>query len=675
MDPLIQKQLSREDITPFHAEMLKHCKQLVNWSRRTMARHYSDWDHYNDVYRGMRPPDKQDQKAKERGEPVKMVVPLSYAQVQTFVAFCFAMYYQREHIFELIGKGREDNLPAKIAEALLARDLDYNNFDSRLYQFLLDVGRFGLGIIKSGWMHETQKMPQTVQTPGLSILGLQLRAPREAVELADVTKFLGNKVTNVSPYRFYPDVRLPISRFQEGEFAASEDEYAVTSLYQMEHEGVVAGVKYIKPITNKVLEDRGTSRLSFTDVSDEKGTSVSMAAAKSPGVTLVTECQVALIPSKFMIESKPLGKETYPVKYNVWYANDQRVIKCEPLGYIHNQFTYDVAEFSPDMHNLVNAGLCETIDQLQSVITWLINSHVTSVRKTIDNKLVVDPAGVRMEDITNRSPVIRLKDGMARTGVERWVHQLDVRDVTGNHMSDAVAFQQLVQIVTGINDNALGQFHQGRRSATEARNVNSATASRLKMLAQLIFKSGLKTLGQKMISNLRDGLDEDTYVRVIGDTADQQTFQEFKKVSKTDLVGDYDFEIFDGTLPSERGVQAQGLQELLVALLSNPMTILILGFDPQVIAREVLELRNVRHPERFLATPEVLQQLVAKITLMENTPNASNKPTNGSSASVRGNGKGRPAPGTGGLDAASLLSLLRGGTPVPGVPTNVAPSR
>ena len=671
MDAKIQKQLNQEQLTPFHEAMLKHCRELVDWSRRVMGRQYDQWDNYNDIYRGLRQPDKQDQKAKERGEPVKMIVPLTYAQVQTFIAFCFAMYYQREHVFELLGKGREDNVPAKLAEALLNRDLDYNNFDSKLYQFLLDISRFGLGILKSGWVHEMQKLPQEVETPPTRFLGMTIREGSSEIKTVDVTKYLGNKLMNVSPYRFYPDVRLPISRFQEGEFCASEDEIALTTLYQMEAEGVVSGVRHIKAMSKKVLEDRGKSRTSFTDVSDERGATSGHGASKSPGTALLTECQVTLIPSKFEIEGKPLGKETYPTKYNVWYVNDQRVVKCEPLGYIHNKFTYDVAEFSPDIHNLVNAGLCETIDQIQSVITWLVNSHITSVRKMIDNRLIVDPSGVRMEDLHNRAPVIRLKEGMARSGVERWIHQLDVKDVTQNHMADAVELQKLVQIVTGINDNALGQFYTGRRSATEARNVNSATASRLKMGAQLIFKSGLKTLGEKMISNLRDGLDEETYVRVIGDTADPVAYQQFKKVSKKDLVGDYDFEIFDGTLPSERGMQAQGLQELLVALLSNPMTILLLGFDPQVIAREVLELRNIRHPERFLATPEVLQQLIAKITIMENAP-AQGQPTAGKgNGKVGGNGNGRPAPPTGGVDAASLLQLLGAGGAGGGFPPNI----
>lgn len=655
MDERIRKELEKAESSAFHSAMLRHCKELVNWSRQHMSRYYATWDHYNDVYRGIRQPDKQDQKAKERGEPTKMVVPLTYAQTQTMIAFCFAMYYQREHMFELIGRGREDNLPAKIAEALLDRDLEFNVFDAKLYQWLLDIARFGLGVMKTGWVHEKQMIPAFVDQPGLSIFGVNVRRGTRSLETTEVTKFLGNKIVNISPYRFYPDVRLPLSRFQEGEFVASEDEFAMTSLYQMQREGAIAGVEHIKPLNQKALEERGTSRLTFTNAQDEKGASVTK-TSKSPGVVLVTECQVSIIPARFEIESTPLGPEEHPVKYNVWYANDQRLIKCEPLGYLHNHYTYDVAEFSPDMHNLVNAGLAETIDQLQSVITWLINSHITSVRKTIDTRLVVDPAGVNMDDLVNRKPVIRLKDGMARSGVERWIYQLDVRDVTQNHMTDAEVLQRLVQVVTGISDNALGQFYPGRRSATEARNVNAATASRLKMIAQLIFKTGLLPLGRKMISNLRDGLDQETYVRVIGDTADVATFTEFKKVSKGDLVGDYDFEVFDGTLPSERGAIAQGLQELLVALLTNPQAIILLGFDPQLIAREVLELRNVRHPERFLATPEILQQLIAKITLLENAP-----ATGTENGNVPRNGRPGAATPSGGLDLTPLLQTLRSG--------------
>lgn len=627
MDERIAAELRQEEHTEFHSALLKHCRGLVDGSRREMSHYYTAWDKHDEIYRGYRTPDAQDKKAEQRGEPEKMVVPMSYAQVQTFVAFCFAVYFQRDRFFELVGMGEEDHQPAKVGEAVIARDLEHNVWESRLYQFLLDISRFGIGILKSGWTKETHVVTEEVETPAPSLLGMPLGKASTTLQRVERTLFEGNKIVNISPYRFFPDTRLPISRFQEGEFCASEDEYSLTQLKRMEKDGEVAGVQHVRKLTSQSIELRGDAKggLARWRIGTNNNLQVG-SATQTEGTAILTECQVEIIPADFKVDGEPLGPETWPQKWNVWYVNDQRVVKAEPLGYVHDEFTYDVGEYNPDMHHLVNEGLTGAIDQLQSVITWLINSHVTSVRKTIQNWLIVDPNGIEMKDLSERRPVIRLKPGAARTGVDKWVKQLDVQDVTSNHMADAAQLQQLVQIVTGINENALGQFHSGRRSATEARNVNAATTARLKMQAALIYKNALQPLARKMLSNLRDGLDEETYVRVMGELANPVDYYRFTKVSKADLVGEYDFEVFDGTLPSERQVKADAIQEVLLAYLQNPEGILSLGYDPQKLAEEWLELRGIRNPKRFKLDQVRLMELVQNMqTAKQLAENAGNR--------------------------------------------------
>lgn len=652
MDERIKQELEREEATPFHEELLNRCIRLVDMSRSKMQENYDAWDRYDEIYRGYMAPDAQDQKASDRKEPTKMVVPLTYSQVQTFVAFCMSLFYQRPRVFELIGMGAEDHVPAKIGEALLDRDLTHNTFDAKCDQFLTDIGRFGLGVLKNGWVVEHQKELVQRESPGLSFFGLQLGQPSITEVMEDVVKYAGNKINNISPYRFFPDVRLPLSRFQEGEFCASEDEIGYQTLRQMEYDGQVAGIKYVKPLSVAALTDSKRNRkLVHTTVTEKmQATHGDMPPS---GTVIVTECQMKLIPADMKVaDGQPLGTSTVPEIWNVWYANDQRVIKAEPLGYVHNQFTYSLAEYSPDQHNVVNAGLSEIIDQLQGVVTWLINSHITSVRKTIQNWIVVDPKGVELDDLRNRSPVIRLKGAAGMQGVDRWVKQLNVNDVTQGHVQDAEYLHKLVQVVTGINENALGQFHTGRRSATEARAVNLSAATRLKKTAQLIWKTALVPLAKQMLSNLREGLDVDTYVRVIGDNADPTQYISFKKVNRQDLVGDYDFQVFDGTLPTERLAQAAALKELLVALMSNPEAIPMLGYDPKALLREVLELEGIKHPERFMLSMESMMQLA----MMSGAANGQQ----GTPGAAGGEGATGAASPVGGPVGASVLPFLGG---------------
>lgn len=593
---LLQQDLANEDMSDFHKKMLDDCRNLVDMSRRKMSSYYAQWDSNDDTYRGIkRRRDQRDKDAAARQEPEKMVVPISYSQIQTFVSFCYALYTQREKFFELLGISEEDHKAARVGEALLQRDLIYNTFDQKLFQFLLDVARFGLGVFKTCWVHEKQMVKEDIAVPPRSFLGITFRASSTVTQMSEQTKFMGNKIINISPYRFFPDTRLPLSRFQEGEFVASEDEYTITTLKRMEKDGEVFGVDHIKPISNKELERRGVDSRYMDDDLD-KGM---LGAGQSKGKCVVTEVQRVIIPSQYMIDDEtPLGEEDYPVKYVIWYANDSRVIKCEPMYYAHDQFTYDLQQFNPDQHNLINDSLADSINMLQDTISWFINSRITSVRKVISNWLIVDPEGVEIKDIENRRPVIRVKPAAGGRGVDRWIKQLEVNDVTTNHIVDAKYLNELVQLTTGISENILGQFHQGRRSATEARNVTSNAAARLKMIATLIFVGALEPMARKMLSNLRDGLDEETIVRIMG-LQPAVEGAAFKPVTKADLIGRYDFEVFDATLPSEKILGAQALSDLLLALMKSPEAAIALGMDPKAILLEVLELRGVRNPERF----------------------------------------------------------------------------
>ena len=608
MNIYVKQDLSSKEHTPFQQQMLKDCRALVDMSRKSMSNYYPGWDANHDIFQGKRQVDKQDKDARERKEPEKMVVPVGYSQAMTFIAFCFSLFTQRERMFELLGMSEADHKPAKIGEAFIARDLAYNKFDLLLYQFLLDLSKFSIGIFKVYWTRKTQRVKEQVESPAFSFLGFSLGTTITEQEVEKV-KYLGNEIRCVSPYRFFPDTRLPITRFQDGEFVASEDEYTYVALKQLEKEGVVSGIDHIRNMTKGDVDTRPGARFSANITVSERQQAITIGSegsGQTKGVVIVTEIQRTLIPKNYEVNGKPIGEEDYPVKYLIWYANDNRVIRCEPLEYTHNEYTYTVAQFNPDQHELINISLMDSIDMLQSLISWFINSRVTSVRKVISNYLIVDPEGIEMKDLERRNPVIRLKPfAGARGGIDRFIKQLDVNDVTTNHLTDVKFLQELVQMVTGISENLMGQFHGGRRSAAEARNVSAGAAARLKMLATLAYCSALEPLARQMISNLREGLDEETMVRVIGPNKALEDQGNFVKASKSDLVGDYDFELFDGTLPSEKNYTAQVLKEILVPLIGNPEAALIVQLDPRAIALEMLELQGVRNPERFtLKSPQ-----------------------------------------------------------------------
>jgi hypothetical protein len=166
-------------------------------------------------------------------------------------------------------------------------------------------------------------------------------------------------------------------------------------LRKLQDAGELAGVDHIQPLSAGFAKDRGgETRMTFDVTSNEKFTDFVWGPSKSEGVVLVTKTQVWIVPSKFKYgpnKGTKLGPEEFPVLYHVWYANDNRVIRCEPAFWWHNQFGWSVSQFTPDMHHTLTLGLADLIYRLQDVITWHINSRITDVRRNMRGRLIVDP--------------------------------------------------------------------------------------------------------------------------------------------------------------------------------------------------------------------------------------------------------------------------------------------
>ncbi len=627
MDDAIKKALNTKGW--FHDELLKRVKPLVEMSRNYMCRYYPIWEAVDWILRTDRLADEADHKAVKRKEPPKQVLPFTYAQTQTFIAFNVMLFTQRDLFFE-ISDDNDDKTPTDQqtsnprqaeddAESLLRKDLVKSKFTRILYQCFLDICRSGFCVIKSRWHEES--VTEQVQSEGntsTDLFGNEVENPPTTQEKTSFKK-QRNVLMNVSPFRFLPDVRFPFSRLQEGEFCASEEEYSLPRLKQMQADGLIVNVDEIQPLKPEALEHRRLLGYNSQNVNPLVG---GVTEGEGRGTTVITEIQVWITPKdlELMGEEHPLGTSDRPQLYVIWYANDMTIVKCEPMNYEHNQFTYDIGELNCDQLRVVNESLAEIVDGLQTTASWLINSRITSVRKIIDNRLIVDPSGIEISDLQERKPVIRLKPGMGRGGVDNFIKQLELQDVTTGHINDVQTLWSFMQICTGINDNALGQYNGGRRSAAEARTVNAGAASRLKTVAQVLWETLFIPLGEKMLENLQAYLTVEEFGRHVGLDEDdpelQERYEEFCEAEPN-------FEFFDGTAPSEKGYIAQSMQELLLGLLSNPQAAMLLNQEPfRSMIVEVCDLRGIRNPNRFLPavqpTPEAVQPTVL--------PNASPSP-------------------------------------------------
>lgn len=593
MTKTITDRLSEEEQDEDLQSLLQDCLRDLKRSRTYMGRFYNDWDHALEIYQQHIDEDAKDVRAKKKREPAKQIIPLSYAQVNTFATFLTSLFSQNPTLYEIEPTGSEDYDLKETNESVLEREVRTNRLYSKIYAFCLDIGRFSLGIFKTSWEYRTIKVESNAESASIisffspSTLADELSVNQVNQEI-EVTVCEGTKVYNVSPYNWYPDTRLPLMRWEEGEFVADE---TVMHVRELKRRNGVYGVEHVERMSTREYEERGETRLEGFDPSKDSGKS------EDNFMVAVTTVQRRLVPKDYGL-SESDEEELWVLEI----ANDKRIVRAERMEDANMRFTYFAGMLSSDLHARPCDSLSGVIDKLQETITWLMNSRIEAVKTNIEKQLVVHPQFIEVEDLQTRSPYIRLKKSApAVGGVQNFIQQLRTSDPTVTHVQDAQELMRVMQTVSGVTENAMGNFASGRRSATEARNVAAGGASRLKLIATNIWEMALGPMGRVMLNNARQWMSEDMFFRIVGEESDETltAWDAFHKENWWELVNNEDFFVFDATSQSEKAFLAQSLQELVVALIGNPEMLQATGLDVVKMIERIQELRGVKNLSQF----------------------------------------------------------------------------
>ena len=600
----INRDLAERSDSVLQTKILNQVRNYLKVAGDSLSQHWTSWEKADQLYRAYRVRDQEDAQANLKGEPGKLIIPVAYAQVQTAVSFIFSTFTQKDYIYELVGRGPEDQRVAMGLQRDLGYQIDRMQFLLHLYLWLLDTYKYGVGIIKCEWdeRYETVRVAQpvlpTIFQRAASALGLG-KSPSQVYEeaTAEILQYEGNKVRVVAPFNFYYDTSLPFARFQEGAFAGNEEVFARSTIENKEGSLYFGTAHIPTELTPDVLQER---QRYVTRAQEYGGELLSTQFNQRLGVQqlFVSEVIFSIIPKKWKEETGiDLGDESYPVKFVATIANDRKVIRFEPYGYLHNKFPYAIMEYSPDSVNAVNPGIPETIEELQTLMTWFLNSHVANVRKAIKNRFIGIADRLYSEDIDSNKALIRVKQGTNDLG--RVIQQLQVTDVTQNHIRDMETLLKLIQITTGISDNALGMYASGRRSATEMRNVNAGTAVRLRMNATLNWTQGMEPLGKMMLANTRQGRSREVYASILGEDVQKYPFETTILASPNQVAGGFDFKPYDAALPSDNHARAGHLMTLMEVLLKSPDAAQIFDINPKLLLEHILHLFGIHNINDF----------------------------------------------------------------------------
>lgn len=587
MSPDIARQLAGGQPSGLHQKLLDFARRRIEAAERRWSQRHDRYRESERLYRAFREPDETDRSTREttltQGVE-KIVVPYGYAVLQSMLAFLMATLTQRKPLIPVEGCGPHDVRGALLMEAAL--DAQANRMMPSLkllwYQWFLDAFRYGVGITKGLWTIE--EFPELVreQRPMTDLFGATLGVEEVTVE-RDVVSYEGNQGLNVSPFDFFPDPRRPLADFQRGEFVFHRMRRSQTELKQKQAQGLYVGVDQIPRLSGGA--GYGDTMAANTQSENPRIMDMSAQDDDDAGLDEYGEPYVTIHEGWVYCDAAGLGLpgpggDTRRL-WVLTIANRARVIRAEPAMLPAQRFPFEILEANYDFQSPANHSMIEVFRGLQYYYSWLFNSRMMAVRRTLNNESVIDPGMVEELDLLDPEPgrLIRIKrefwgDGRARDAV----FPLPIQDTTQGHLADAKVVQDLIQTVMGASNIIMGMPNPGRRAATEVQGQMKLAAGRMQMLLENFCEQGLKPQARTFAKNTQAFLDltnpmalREPYASVMG--------MPYVQVTPDMLAGEFTFPFTDAGLPSDRMFEASVWKDFLMPLMQSGA----LPISPQTI--------------------------------------------------------------------------------------------
>lgn len=581
------------------------------WSRYLMSRdHFSSrhekWAEAEDIFMAYINPDEEEKKrknAQKAGEATfsQIVVPYTYATLLSAHTYWTTVFLGRTPVFQYTARHGEGHQKVQAVEAIVDYQLQMGQMLVPLYFWLLDAGKYGLGVVGVFW-DEEMRVVSRIERPVVEYLGVEMEKEGKPELVSDVVPgYVGNKIYNVRPQDWFPDPRVSILNFQQGEFCARYVEVSWNQILKSA-EGYF-NLDYLREHWDKLHE---SSRVSGGKSTRLPGKDKAWGRQDKDTIGLV-EMVWELVPHEW-----ELGPSKYPEKWVITLAGGDVIIGCRPQGLLHGQFPFAIMVYDADPYGLTVRGLPEILEPLENTLSWLVNSHFFNVRKALNDQVVVDPSRVVLRDLLEGGPgrIIRLNPTAYGSDVRSVISQLPIVDVTRQHFQSAQMVVEMIQRVSGVTDNIMGLINQGgRKTATEVRSSNAFGVNRLKTFCEFNSALGFSVLSQLILQNTQQLLGEELTVRIARDLMMGDPM--FLTVGPQDISGFYDFVPVDGTLPVDRFAQAMLWKEILAGLAQMPQV--AMSYDIAGIFSWMAQLAGLKNITQFKIQSDqaVMQQMQA----------------------------------------------------------------
>jgi hypothetical protein len=542
-----------------------------------------------------------------------LVVPYSYGVLLAAHTYWTTVFLSRTPVLQYMARHGETTDKVMSVEALMDYQVQVGGMIPVFYNWLFDPGKYGCGIVGCYWEEEMHTIAEMTEEP-VTYLGIPIPGKTKKTRtVKQIPGYQGNKIFNVHPSDFIFDPRVPLWRFQEGEFCGRRAVMGWNEVVRRAIDKEYRNIDILQKMRRKGsegFEERMTAQVEQPDQLLDFDTR----DIKDVGSIHVEELVIELIPKMW-----GLGNSESPEKWLFTIAEDKVVIGARPQGCYHNKYPFAVIEYELDAYALFKRSMLEVISPLQDTLDWLINSHLYNVRQTLNNQLVADPSKVVMKDLMDprAGKLIRLRPDAYGTDVRTVVHQLQVVDITQTHLRDMSVVTDFFQRATGVNDNIFGMVNSGgRKSATEIRSSNSFGVSRLKTETEVFSAFGFSPLSTILLQNTQQYYSADKQFRIAGDLL--QGMPVWTQVNPDAIAGFYDYVPVDGALPVDRYAQANLIREAIMGAAKSPQ--IAQAYNMAGLFGYAMQLAGIKNIERFKVQVMPDQQVAQEAAAGNLTP-------------------------------------------------------
>lgn len=598
--------------TQLHTFIVEAIKRRRDFSREKMRERHAKWRKAEEGFLSYMPEKDSDKIRKAKrdtsGEPqfTTVYMPYDYAMLMSAHTYWTSVFLGRNPVFQYQGTHGAAQSAEQAVETIVSYQTNVGRMTPSFYVWLLDVGKYGVGIVGDYWQDEKIIINREVEVPD-TWMGVDLGTTQKEMRRVAMPGYQGNKIYNVRPYDFFPDPRVTMGEFQNGEFAGRYTELGWNKIAKASASGDYFNIDVLRQVrhsgSRSLDRDTGSSQVVRPFLPGEQ---LYMEHMDMDFVELL-EMYVELIPRDWGLDST-----TFPEKWVFVVANDSVLVHAQPLGLMHNKFPFGVIEYEPDGYAMFKRGIMDIAKPMTDILNWLVNTHFYNTRKALNDMFVVDPSRIVMKDVTDPNPgkIIRLKEEMYGTDVREAITQLPVQNYTQGHMNDTQMIVGMLQRVTGVNDSIMGMLNQsGRKTATEVRTSSTFGVNRLKTNAEFFSCTGFSDISQIILQQTQQFMDTPKKLRLAGDMWQQPGAESQLMVRPEDIQGFYDFVPVDGTLPVDRFALVNMWGQLLQQMANAPQV--LQSYDMGKIFAYIAQLGGLKNIQNFkvqLGDPAQLQQ-------------------------------------------------------------------